>query len=132
MERGVVRGLQHVALPFPGGASAVAAARRFYGETLGLTELEPPAALAGSVLWFAAGDAEIHLFVEPSGVAVNAQSRRHPCLRLDDLAPFRRRLAAEGVETIDSDADIPGRERFFAFDPFGNALEFLEISAPGE
>ena len=121
-------GLQHVAMPYPGGASADAAARRFYGAALGLTELEPPASLVGSVLWFAAGDAEIHVFVEPSGVAVNDESRRHPCLRIEALRPFRLRLTGLGVETIDSDADIPGRERFFARDPFGNVLEFVHLA----
>jgi catechol 2,3-dioxygenase-like lactoylglutathione lyase family enzyme len=123
----VIVGLQHVAIPFPGDPESVDIARQFYGEVLALAEIAVPPTLRGVVLWFNAGDQELHVFSEPSGVAANDQSRRHPCFQVDDVAAFRAQLGASGVETIDSDGDIPGRPRFFALDPFGNAIEFVEF-----
>jgi len=106
--------LQHVALPFPGTPQTVASARHFYTDVMGLTEM-------------AAGELELHLFSEPSGVAVNDQSRRHPCFQVDDATAFRAQLDANGVTTVDNDGEIPGRPRFFARDPFGNQIEFVEF-----
>lgn len=120
--------LHHVALPFPGTAEAADDARRFYTDVLGLRELPAPEILAAAVIWFAAGDQEVHLYADPSGVAVNDESTRHPCFEVADLATAREHLDAQGVETIDGVPDIPGRPRFFIRDPFGNALEFLELA----
>jgi len=119
--------LQHVALPFPGTPQTVASARHFYTDVMGLTEMAAPPTLPGTVLWWAAGELELHLFSEPSGVAVNDQSRRHPCFQVDDATAFRVQLDANGVTTVDNDGEIPGRPRFFARDPFGNQIEFVEF-----
>jgi len=120
-----IRRLQHVSLPFPGTAESVVAARRFYSEVMGLEERPVPPALPGVVLWFAVGDEELHLFSEPAGVAVNPQSRRHPCFQVDDVARLRAHLDGAGATTRDHDGEIPGRPRFFALDPFGNTIEFV-------
>jgi catechol 2,3-dioxygenase-like lactoylglutathione lyase family enzyme len=122
-----VLGLQHVSLPFPGTDEAVAQARRFYGEGMGLEERPVPPALPGVIVWFATGDQELHLFAEAAGVAVNGQSRRHACFQVADITAFRSHLEAMGWPTIDHDGEIPGRPRFFARDPFGNMLEFVEL-----
>ena len=124
-----VLGLQHVSLPFPGTHDALVAARRFYGDGLGLQERPVPPTLPGVIVWFAAGDQELHLFTEPSGVAVNAQSRRHACFQVRDIGSFRAHLETLGWPTIDHDGEIPGRPRFFARDPFQNMLEFVEFRA---
>lgn len=119
--------VHHVALPFPGTPESVDQAHRFYSTALGLEELEVPDVLAGSVLWFAIGDQELHLFAEPSGVAMNDQTRPHPCFETGDLAAFRVHLEGAGVETIEGNPVIEGRPRFFVLDPFGNALEFIQL-----
>jgi glyoxylase I family protein len=121
--------LQHVSLPFPGTPDSLAAARRFYGETLGLEEYPRPPLLPGVGLWYAVGDQELHLFSEPEGVAVNPQSRRHPCFQVSDAAGLRAHLEDAGVTTRDDDGEIPGRIRFFAMDPFGNTLELVQFEA---
>ena len=126
-----ILGLQHVALPFPGTPESVVQARHYFGEVLGLDERPAPPTLPG-VLWYAVGDQELHLITEPAGVAVNAKSRRHPCFQVDDVDRFRSHLAARGISTIDAEGDIPGRLRFFALDPFGNAIEFVEIRPTGQ
>jgi catechol 2,3-dioxygenase-like lactoylglutathione lyase family enzyme len=115
-----VLGLHHVQLAITAGGEP--AARRFYGEVLGLTEIEKPASLAdrGGV-WFACGEQQIHCGVE----AEVAPSRRHPALLTDDLEATRRRLTAAGFSTND-DRQIPGFRRFYTIDPFRNRIEFLE------
>jgi catechol 2,3-dioxygenase-like lactoylglutathione lyase family enzyme len=122
-----VVGLQHVSLPFPGTPESMDVARRFYGDTLCLEARPVPPSLPGTVMWWAAGELEVHLFPEPSGVAVNDQSRRHMCLEVDDIDGFRAHLERSNVATIDNDGEIPGRPRFFALDPFGNAIEFVQL-----
>jgi hypothetical protein len=36
-------------------------------------------------------------------------------------------LEKGGIETITGDLEIPGRQRFFVRDPFGNAIEISEF-----
>ena len=126
-----VRRLQHVSLPISDDSASLESARRFYGEILGLHERSRPPLLPGVGIWYTAGpdDLELHLFSEPSGVAANIESRRHPCFQVDDAARLRAHLVAAGVTTRDDDGEIPGRPRFFAVDPFGNTLEFVQFDA---
>lgn len=124
----VVR-LQHVSLPIPGAPESLDVARRFYGQILGLAERSRPTVFPGVGIWYAIGDQELHLFSEPAGVAVNPQSRRHPCFEVDDVVGLRAHLEAAGVTTRDHDGEIPGRPRFFAVDPFDNTLEFVHFEA---
>ena len=116
--------LQHVSIPRPPGADS--AARAFYGDLLGLTEIAPPASLTSlNVLWFQLEDAaELHLFVEePMG---QDHSGRHFCLAVADVVALRTRLEAAGI-TVVGDIPIPGRPRFFVRDPFGNLIELTTI-----
>jgi catechol 2,3-dioxygenase-like lactoylglutathione lyase family enzyme len=124
-----VQRLQHVSLPYPGTPESDDVARDFYAGRLGLDERPRPPALPGVGQWYAVGDQELHLFSEPSGVAANPQSRRHPCFQVDDVVELRRQLVEAGVATQDDDGAIPGRARFFAIDPFGNRLEFVQFAA---
>src|SRR5947209_1561820 len=119
-----IQRVQHVSLPVPETPESLAAARRFYGEILRLEEIPRPPALPGIGIWYAVGDQELHLFSEAAGVAVNEQSRRHPCFEVDDVDALRSEIEAAGVTTRDDDGEIPGRLRFFAIDPFDNTLEF--------
>ena len=117
-----VEGLDHVQLAAPPGCESDA--RRFFGDLLGLEELEKPVPLrARGGAWFRVGAQQLHVGVaEPFAPARKA----HPALRvrpdaLDDLAG---RLTAAGVEVRWDDA-LPGARRFYANDPWGNRLEFV-------
>ncbi|MDX6628410.1 MAG: hypothetical protein QOH00_656 [Gaiellales bacterium] len=104
-------------------------ARAFYGELLGLPELDKPAALAArGGCWFACGAQQLHVGVsEPFAPATKA----HPALRLHDseaLAALVRRLDAAGWPTR-SDVDLPGMARAFVDDPFGNRIELVALTA---
>ena len=121
--------LHHVQVAMPAGAEADA--RRFYGEALGLTEVEKPADLrARGGAWFRAHDdagavtAEIHVGVEePFAPARKA----HPALVVDDLDAVAQRLGELGFEVDRSqEHTFPGHRRVHTFDGHGNRVEVLE------
>ena len=116
--------LHHVQLAIPRGGEADC--RRFWGEVLGMTELEkPPALAARGGCWFRGGGVEVHLGVEEPF----APSRKaHPGMLAAGLSALAERLASCGVPVV-WDGDFPGHARFYAADPFGNRLEFLEAEA---
>jgi catechol 2,3-dioxygenase-like lactoylglutathione lyase family enzyme len=114
--------LDHVQIAGPPGCEP--AARRFFGELLGLEELEKPEPLrARGGAWFAVGDRQLHIGVEAD---FEPARKAHVALRvgaaeLDDLA---RRLAAAGAP-VTWDDGLPGERRFYSADPWGNRIEFL-------
>lgn len=112
----------HVQLAVPAGAED--ACRRFWGGTLGMTEVAKPAGLAArGGCWFRAGDVEVHLGVESEHVPAR---KAHPAFLVSDLRVLAGRLEAAGVE-VTWDPQMPGHERFHTHDPFGNRLEFLAL-----
>ncbi len=116
--------LDHVQVAAPAGCEA--RARRFYGELLGLDEVEKPSPLAGrGGVWFALADgAQLHVGVA-SGFAPALKA--HPALRVASAAALEAlaaRLAGAGV-AVTWDQELPGIRRFFTADPFGNRLELL-------
>jgi catechol 2,3-dioxygenase-like lactoylglutathione lyase family enzyme len=120
--------IDHVQLAMPEGREEDA--RHFYGAVLGLAELPKPANLAkrGGV-WFQAGARQLHLGVE---AAFRPALKAHPAFRVTDLPALREKLLASGY-TPKEDEPLAGYDRFYASDPFGNRLEFLEPSgADGE
>jgi catechol 2,3-dioxygenase-like lactoylglutathione lyase family enzyme len=120
-----VVGLDHVQLAMPPGMEQEA--RTFYGGVLGLTEVEKPAALmARGGCWFARGSVHVHLGVEPD---FRPATKAHPALLVSDLAGLRESLEAAGVDVTEDDS-IPVR-RFYAADPFGNRIEFVDASDAG-
>lgn len=116
-----IEGLDHLQLAMPAGEEAQA--RAFYGELLGLRELPKPAELAArGGCWFALGAQALHLGVEtPFAPARKA----HPAFRVSDLDACRQGLEAAGVQTL-PDTSVASVRRFYAADPFGNRLEFMQ------
>lgn len=115
-----VVGLDHVQLAAPAGCEE--AARRFYGELLGLPELPKPATLAGrGGVWFQLGAQGLHIGVEQPFAAAR---KAHPALLVRNLDVLAERLQAAGVD-VKWDNDLPGYRRFYASDPWDNRLELL-------
>lgn len=122
--------LHHVQISMPRGGEDEA--RRFYGDALGLQEVQKPPSLAGrGGCWFRAHDgdivtAEIHLGVEepfrPAGKA-------HPgllCGSLEELDATAQRIERGGYELSWVERDtFEGYFRFHARDGFGNRIEVL-------
>jgi catechol 2,3-dioxygenase-like lactoylglutathione lyase family enzyme len=112
--------LHHVQLAIPPGGEEQC--RAFWGEVLGMTELEkPPALAARGGCWFRSGGLEIHLGVESEFVAAG---KAHPGIVVGDLQTLAQRLDAGGA-LVTWDDNFPGFDRFYSSDPFGNRLEFL-------
>ena len=119
----MITGLDHVQVAMPAGKEEEA--RAFYGDLLGLQEVTKPKPLrARGGCWFAGAGFELHLGVDEPFIAAK---KAHPAFRVDDLEALASRLQEAGVE-VRFDTALPGVERFYAHDPFGNRLEFLNTN----
>lgn len=120
--------LHHVSIPAPPGGFD--AGRRFYGEILGLKEIPAPKTLGQDrVLWFQAGNCELHLFIEEIPGAT--LSGRHFCFVVDDLDSIRATLEKHNIAAEET-TPIHNRPRFLCHDPFGNRLELTQVLGPYE
>jgi catechol 2,3-dioxygenase-like lactoylglutathione lyase family enzyme len=120
--------LHHVQVACPPGGEPDA--RRFYGEGLGLTEVEKPVALRGrGGAWFRAYDArgavaaEVHVGVEDRFVPAR---KAHPAFVVDDLDAVAASVLAAGFSVDDNERDsFEGYVRFHTHDGAGNRVEVL-------
>ncbi len=116
----MIAALDHVQVAAPPGCEADA--RRFYGELLGLEEIDRPAALrARGGAWFRCGAQQLHVGVqEPFAPATKA----HPGLRVGSR-PRLEKLAVRIAEAGHAVAWESDDARFHTTDPWGNRLELL-------
>lgn len=122
----MIESLHHVQLAMPRGREADA--RRFYCDVLGMTEVPKPENLARrGGAWFACGSAQVHLGVEDE---FRPAKKAHPALLVSDLHGLLHRCVAAGVE-VRTDEPLPGYERAYVADPFGNRIELLEPRRDG-
>jgi catechol 2,3-dioxygenase-like lactoylglutathione lyase family enzyme len=113
--------VHHVQLAIPAGGED--RCRGFWRDTLGMEELDkPPTLAARGGCWFRGDGVEVHLGVEEG---FEPARKAHPGILVVGLAALAARLEAAGV-AVRWDDDFPGHDRFYADDPFGNRLEFLE------
>lgn len=84
--------------------------------------IKPPELAGRGGVWFRSGAVELHLGVDADFVAAQ---KAHPGILVDDLDGLSRLLADSGYPVTLDDA-FPGFRRFYASDPFGNRLEFLQ------
>jgi len=117
--------LDHIQLAMPAGEEA--SARRFYGEVLGLEEIPKPASLAGrGGAWFRGGSIELHLGVEDD---FRPARKAHPAFRVRGLSGLIRRCVDAG-HPVERAVPVPGVERVYVHDPFGNRIELVERREP--
>jgi catechol 2,3-dioxygenase-like lactoylglutathione lyase family enzyme len=113
--------IDHVQLAMPKGGED--RARQFYGGVLGMSEdKKPPELAARGGAWFSAGAIHLHLGVDAE---FRPARRAHPALVVKGLADYVARARAQGCRVVDDDP-LPGWERVFLDDPFGNRLELME------
>jgi catechol 2,3-dioxygenase-like lactoylglutathione lyase family enzyme len=120
-----VKRLQHTSVPMPPGGDD--RARAFYGDVLGMREIQKPEGLAAmTVVWFAANDDgdEVHVFKEEQ-LGPNSAAQ-HLCLEVDDIEAYKTRLREHGYE-VRVPETIYNRPRLFVRDPFDNLIELVEI-----
>lgn len=98
-------------------------ARAFYGGVLGMTEQPKPEHLARrGGAWFRSGEAEVHLGVEDD---FRPAKKAHPALLVANLQALIYRCVAAGF-AVSTDEPLPGYDRAYVADPFGNRIELLE------
>jgi len=117
-----ILGLDHVQVAAPVGCEG--GARRFYGELLGLPEIEKPESLRGrGGVWFSCGTQQLHVGVIDD---FSPATKAHPALRVRqaDLHSIAERLIAAGASVQWDDA-IPETLRFYTADPWENRIELL-------
>lgn len=117
----MITALDHVQLAAPPGSED--ALRAFYAGVLGMTEIpKPPVLAARGGCWFQAGGVQLHLGVEED---FRPARKAHPGLRVTGIEAYAAQLTAGDTRVV-WDGNLPGHRRFYAEDPVGNRLEFLE------
>jgi catechol 2,3-dioxygenase-like lactoylglutathione lyase family enzyme len=112
--------IHHVLIAMPAGGED--AARSFYGKVMGLMEIEKPENLrARGGVWFETGNLQLHLGVDSTFMPA---TKAHVAFQVDDIVTMRQRCASAGLAAKD-DEPLPGYERFYVDDPFGNRIELL-------
>ena len=120
----MILGIHHAQITIPKGAEGEA--RAFYCDLLRLNEIPKPDALAGrGGFWLEVGDRQVHVGTED--LLDQATTKAHVAYLVEDIERWRRALRENNVEVIDG-IPIPGYQRFEFRDPFGNRVEFLEVS----
>jgi len=115
-----VERIDHIQIAAPEGCEA--AAREFYGGILGMAEIEkPPALRARGGCWFQCGVQQVHIGVERD---FRPAKKAHPAFVVADLDELRQALRARQIAVVDDFEMAPAR-RFYAEDPWGNRLEFV-------
>jgi catechol 2,3-dioxygenase-like lactoylglutathione lyase family enzyme len=116
----MIDGIDHVQLAAPAGCEN--AARRFFGELLGLEELGKPDSLqTRGGIWFRCGAQQLHIGVDSEFAPAR---KAHPAFQVRAYDALVERLRGAGV-AVDADDTIPGVRRCFVHDPFGNRIELL-------
>jgi catechol 2,3-dioxygenase-like lactoylglutathione lyase family enzyme len=99
----------------------------FYRRVLQLQEIpKPENHRRRGGAWFRIGEGQLHVSSEAMTAGQNEASKRHVCLRTNDLDLLARRLRDAGVKIIPDDQPIPGVKRFYIRDPGGNRLELMQ------
>jgi catechol 2,3-dioxygenase-like lactoylglutathione lyase family enzyme len=113
--------IDHVQAAMPAGEEE--RARGFYRDLLGLPEQPKPPELAKrGGCWFESAAVKVHLGVE---TPFTPAKKAHIAFRVDDVKALAARARAGGFRVVDDD-ELPGHERIYIYDPFGNRLEFLK------
>ena len=115
--------IEHVQLAMPAAQEEIA--RRFYVDVLGLAEKPQPPNLANrGGAWFESSLIKVHLGVDAD---FRPATKAHIAILVDDLSTLIERCRRAGVRMID-DEPLEGYQRVYVFDPFGNRLEFMQLS----
>jgi catechol 2,3-dioxygenase-like lactoylglutathione lyase family enzyme len=123
----MIEGLHHVTI----AVRDLAGARRFYGDILGLREIERPGLGRGGA-WYALGDRELHLTVNDDARTLRDASEPdsgdgHFALRVSDWEAAVAHLKAHGVEVLESPQNATPWKQAYVADPDGNVVELNAV-----
>jgi catechol 2,3-dioxygenase-like lactoylglutathione lyase family enzyme len=115
------KAIDHVQLAAPKESEETA--RKFFVDVLGFVEIEKPEALKqkGGV-WFQFGNIQVHIGIEEP---FSPAQKAHPAFEVENLEKFKRHLTYHQIGFTE-DERLPGANRIYMNDPFGNRIEILE------
>ncbi len=123
----LVSDIDHIQIAAPKGCEAEA--RKFFGDLLGLKELEKPEPLRSrGGCWFKVGWRQLHIGVEEP---FRPSMKAHPAFAVGDIEAAFASLEKAGVHCSWDDA-LGGIRRFYANDPWGNRLNSIEPTSSGK
>jgi catechol 2,3-dioxygenase-like lactoylglutathione lyase family enzyme len=86
-------------------------------------EVKKPLSLSSNgVLWFESGSIKIHVGTEDNFIPAR---KAHPALEVENLKEFKQHLITKHI-SFTEDGRLPGANRIYLSDPFGNRIEILE------
>lgn len=113
--------IDHVQLAAPKESEELA--REFYSGILGFKEIEKPETLRKrGGAWFAMDGIQLHIGTEEPFVPAK---KAHPAFEVENLEALKQYLSDCEVDYI-VDENLPGANRIYIHDPFGNRIELLE------
>jgi len=116
----------HVQIAMPEGQED--AARAFYINMLGFTEIpKPPALIKRGGVWFQSERVQLHLGVDKD---FHPARKAHPAFIVYDLEAMLEKVQRAGYEWDESQPPLDGFKRAHVYDPFGNRIELMEIDSP--
>jgi len=114
--------IDHVQIALPEGQED--AARAFYTNILGFTEIPKPPELAKrGGTWFQSEDVQLHIGVEKD---FHPARKAHPAFIVDDLDTLLEKAKLAKYEIDTSQPPLDGYNRAHVYDPFGNRIELME------
>lgn len=97
--------------------------RAFFVDGLGFTVIEkPPVLAARGGVWFEGFGTQLHYGIDPD---FQPARKAHPGLLVTNLDAWATKIEEAG-QTVAFDTELPGFHRFYATDPVGNRIEFME------
>jgi len=119
-----VEALNHVAV----NVSDLSKSKGFYGETLGLKEIDRPKFEFDGAWYRLGNDQELHLLVDPNLAASKNRLNHHFALQVSDVAAAQTELESRGQKLAMGPVKQPdGVTQIFVADPDGY---IIEISNP--
>jgi glyoxylase I family protein len=119
--------LHHASLP----VTDLERARKFYGELLGLEEIERPD-FPFDGTWYRAGECEVHLIVPMEGLDLGVAPSEinpfavHTAFEIEDYEATIAALREAGLEMLDTGVD---NGQVWVQDPDGNVIELIAVQA---
>ncbi|PKR76717.1 glyoxalase [Halalkalibacillus sediminis] len=113
--------IDHVQLSAPPNSEDKA--RDFFINVLGMEEVEKPTALKkNGGVWFQTDGVQLHVGIEED---FTPNKKAHPALEVLGLEALMSQLDLHRVP-YQKDNKIPGANRIYIHDPFGNRIEMIQ------
>lgn len=117
----IFKSIDHIQLAAPKGSEEIA--RHFFRDILNFKEIDKPEALKkNGGIWFAFGNIQVHIGIEEP---FSPSKKAHPAFEIENIEEIKIHLSNHHMKYIE-DQLLPGANRIYIHDPFGNRIELIE------